>query len=172
MRLALFCLLTCLGCIGNNDVESKSLLETSATSYVAVDDPDPKFDYAVTVSLRHRNTSDLIVRVSSCTATVLDPVYGVERVGSGRTAWNPEIPCAAFGAPYEDLAPGEERTYTLVLRAPWLRSFNGEPIGEIEGTFYLVLQTQICALVSASGACSPVNNFEYVRSNRFTITTP
>ena len=71
-----------------------------------------------------------------------------------------------------DLRPGEERTDTLQLRAPWLRSFNGQPIGAVEGEFFLVYETQICRSVSPTGLCSPVNLIQYVRSNRFTVTKP
>lgn len=106
----------------------------------------------------------------SCTATVLDPDYTVQRSGSGQAAWNPDFTCAVSGAPYDDMAPGAERTYTLALRAPWQRLFNGQPVGEVEGTFFIVVRTQICGAVSQFGVCTPVNRIEWVRSNDFTIS--
>ena len=171
MRFVAALILACLACSGSDDSELTSSLESDATSYVAVNDPDPRFDHALTLTLTHRNTSQLIVRVPRCTATVLDPVYIVERVGSGDAAWNPDITCATSGAPYEDMAPGAERTYTLMLKAPWQRLFNGQPVGDFEGTFFVLVRTQICATVNQFGQCTPTNAIEFVRSNDFTITT-
>lgn len=172
MRFVAVVMVACAACGGSDDPDLTSTLESSAASYAAVNDPDPRFDYAVTVSLTHRNTSQLIVRVPSCTATVLDPDYTVQRSGSGEAAWNPDITCAVSGAPYEDMAPGEERTYTLSLRAPWQRLFNGQPVGETAGRFFVLVRTQICASVNQFGICTPNNYIEWVRSNEFTITTP
>jgi hypothetical protein len=172
MRHVTALILACLACSGSDDPDLNSSVESNAASYVAVDDPDPRFDYGFTITLTHRNTGQLIVRVPSCTTTVLDPVYSVERVGTGQAAWDPDITCATSGAPYEDLAPGEERTYTLTMRSPWQRLFNGTPVGEFEGTFFFLVRTQICASVNQFGICTPVNKIEYVRSNQFTITTP
>lgn len=172
MRSVAALILACFACSDSDDPELTSELESNATSYVAVDDPDPRYDYGLTVTLTHRNTSQFIVRVPSCTTTLQDPVYIVERVGSAEAAWNPNITCAVSGAPYEDIAPGEERTYTLTLRAPWQRLFNGAPVGEFEGSFYIQVRTQICASVNQFGICTPSNRIEFVRSNQFTITTP
>ena len=172
MRSVAALILACFACSESDDPELTSDLESNATSYVAVDDPDPRFDYGLTLTLTHRNTSQVIVRVPKCTATLLEPVYIVERTGSGEAAWNPDRTCATSGAPYEDLAPGEEATYTLTFRAPWQRLFNGTPVGEFEGTFFVLVRTQICASVNQFGLCTPVNNIEFVRSNQFTITTP
>ena len=172
MRFVAVAMLAFIACSGSDDPDLNSVLESSASSYSAVDDPDPRFDYAVTVTLTHRNSSQLVVRVPSCTATVLDPDYTVQRSGSGQAAWNPDIICAVSGAPYDDLAPGEERTYALSLRAPWQRLFNGQPVGETEGRFFVLVRTQICASVNQFGICTPNNKIEWVRSNDFTITTP
>ena len=171
MRFVAALILACLACSGSDDSELTSSLESDATSYVAVDDPDPRYDYGFTITLTHRNTSQFIVRVPSCTETVLDPVYIVERVGPGDAAWDPGLNCATSGAPYEDLAPGEERAYTLGFRAPRRRLFNGQPVGEVEGTFFVLVRTQICAAVNQFGQCTPTNAIEFVRSNDFTITT-
>ena len=170
MRLLVSVLLAALACSDQDPLELQSELETNARSYVAVDDPDPRFDYAITVIVTHRNTSELIVRVPQCTATSPDAKYIVEKVGSGEAAWNPVITCATFGAPYQDLRPGQESTDTLLLRSPWQRLFNGQPVGATEGTFYLVYETQLCAAVTANGVCSPTNRLEFVRSNTFEIT--
>jgi len=170
MRLVAALILACLACSGSDDPDLNSSVESNASSYVAVDDPDPRFDYGVTITLTHRNTGQLIVRVPSCTTTLLDPIYTVERAGTGQAAWNPDITCATSGAPFDDLAPGEEKTYTLKLRAPWQRLFNGTPVGEFEGSFFFLIRTQICASLNQYGICTPVNKIEYVRSNQFTIT--
>ena len=172
MRLRWSILLAVAACSDPGAPELQSVLETSATSYAAVDDPDPRFDYVVSVILTLHNRSDLIVRVPRCSATISQLNYSVEKIGSGTAAWDPDYTCAQFGAPYQDLSPGQERTDTLQLRAPWQRSFNGQPIGAFEGEFFVVYETQICALVAASGACTPVNKIENVPSNKFTITTP
>jgi hypothetical protein len=169
MRLLLSVLLAALACSDLDLPQLTSALETNASSYVAADDPDPRFDYAITVIVTHRNTSELVVRVPQCTATNPDAKYIVEKVGSGDAAWNPNLTCATF-APYHDLRPGEEHTDTLQLRSPWQRLFNGQPVGDIEGTFYLVYETQLCATVTANGFCSPSNRLEFVRSNTFEIT--
>ena len=172
MRFVAAVVLACLACSGSDDADLNSSLESNATSYVAVDDPDPRFDYALTVTLTLRNTGQLIVRIPSCTTSNLDPDYSVERAGTGQAAWNPDRTCAVAGIPYEDLAPGEEKTYTLTLKAPWQRLFNGTPVGEIEGNFFLLVRTQICAAINQIGICTPVNKIEYVRSNQFTIRKP
>ena len=170
MRVPLSVLLAALACSDLDPPQLTSELETNASSYVAVDDPDPRFDYAITVIVTHRNTSELVVRVPQCTATITDAKYIVEKVGSGDAAWNPNLACTAFGTPYHDLRPGQEHTDTLHLRSPWQRLFNGQPVGAIEGTFYLVYETQLCASVSANGFCSPSNRLEFVRSNTFEVS--
>jgi hypothetical protein len=170
MRLRLSVLLVALACSDQDPLQLQSELVTNANSYVAVDDPDPKFDYFITVIVTHRNTSELIVRVPQCTATSTDAKYFVEKEGSGESAWNPNITCAAFGTPYKDLRPGQEYTDTLQLRSPWQRLFNGQPVGDVEGTFFLVYETQLCAAVTSNGVCSPTNRIEFVRSNTFEIS--
>jgi hypothetical protein len=170
MRVLVSVVLVALACSDLDPPQLQSELETNARSYVAVDDPDPRFDYAITVIVTHRNASELVVRVPQCTATITDAKFIVEKVGTGTAAWNPTITCAAFGTPYQDLRPGEERTDTLQLRSPWQRLFNGQPVGDTEGTFYLVYETEICATVSQYGTCSPSNRFEFVRSNTFEIS--
>ena len=172
MRYVALAMLVCSGCSGVDDPEFNSVLESNTASYVASDDPDPRYDYALTITLTYRNTSLLIVRVPRCTATIAEANYSVVKVGSGVAAWNPNLTCATFGTPYTDLRPGESHTDTLVLHAPWQRLFNGQPVGDFEGRFYIIYETQICALVSTTGACTPVNRIETVRSNEFTITTP
>jgi hypothetical protein len=67
---------------------------------------------------------------------------------------------------------GKSALFRWRLRAPWQRLFNGQPVGDVEGRFFVVLQTQICTSISSSGVCTPVNKIEFVRSNEFTITTP
>jgi hypothetical protein len=172
MRIRWSVFLLAAACSDPGAPELQSVLETNATSYVAVDDPDPRFDHAVQVILTLRNRSDLIVRLLRCSATISQWNYSVEGVGEGGAAWNPNYTCLAFGAPYVDLAPGQERTDTLMLRAPWQRSFNSQPIGKVEGEFFVVYETQICALVSGTGNCTPVNRIEFVPSNKFRITIP
>jgi hypothetical protein len=39
--------MACLACSGLDDPEFHSVLESNATSYVAVDDPDPRDDHAL-----------------------------------------------------------------------------------------------------------------------------
>lgn len=170
MRISALATLLTLACGATDPDPQKSVLETSKTAYTATDDPDPGFDYLVPVIVNLRNTSDLIVRVSGCTATNEDPPYSVEKSGTGVAAWNPTFSCASSGTASHDLAPGQEWTDTLLLRAPWNRTFTGAPIGDFDGTFSVVLETQICASVTATGFCNPRDAFEYVRSNEFTIT--
>lgn len=174
MRLQLSVLPLAIACSDLNNAEKHSVLETRATSYVAADSPESRFDYAITLILEHRNTSDLIVRTPSCRASVAfaHARYVVEKVGSGDAAWSPDFYCETLGVPFKVLRPGESRTDTLFLRAPWQRSFNGQPIGDFEGSFYVVYTTQACVLVTTWGACVPENQIEFVRSNEFTITTP
>ena len=169
VRVAPFLLLAALAC-DDDEPASKSVLETTATSYVAADDPDSRFDYSATIIVKLRNTSDLIVRLSACSASIDNPPYFVEKAGTGLAAWDPVVTCATFGTPSTDLSPGAEWTDTLLLRAPWNRTITGGPIGDIEGTFYLVLETEVCGLITPNGTCSPGNRREYVRSNHFTIT--
>ena len=170
MRLILPVVLLLLACSSPSEPATKSILETTATAYVATDDPDPRFDLTVTVIVKHRNTSDLIVRVADCTTSLAHAPYIVATVDSHAAAWDPHFVCATFGTPYHDLAPGAERTDTLTLRAPWQRSFNGEPIGAMEGEFYIAYETQVCGVITRFGACSPSGNFEFARSNGFTIS--
>ena len=170
MRLVLsFALLTVIGCEDGED-PPKSVLETNATSYVATPLTGAGIhSHEVKLIATLRNTSNLIVRLYRCTASSTYPVYWVNPNGDGQAAWDPNITCA-FAAPYHDLPPGAEHTDTLTLRAPWFRTVLGEPIGAIEGSFFLVFETNICGLVSARGLCSPANVFERVRSNTFSIT--
>lgn len=170
MRLAVLATLATLACNATDVDPLKSVLETSQTSYVAVDDPSPTFDHSVTVIVTLRNTSDLIVRLSGCTVASDEPPYSVEKRGSGVAAWSPVLSCAPFGTPSRDLAPGQQLTDTLVLRAPWQRTVTGQPIGDFDGTFNLILETQICASVTTNGLCNPIARWEYVPSNQFTIT--
>jgi hypothetical protein len=170
MRVPLSVLLAVLACSDLDPPRGISVLDTNASSYVAEDDPDPRFDYMLTVIVTHRNPTELIVRVPQCTATITHAKYSVQKAGSGEAAWNPNITCATFGTPYQDLRPGQEHTDTLLLRSPWQRLFNGQPIGDTEGTFYLMYETQICATVSANGLCSPSNRIEFVRSNTFVVS--
>lgn len=171
MRIALVVVLATLSC-SSTDVEPyKSVIETSQTAYVAVNDPDPRFDYSATIVVTLRNTSDWIVRVAGCVASSDDPPYSVLKQGTGQSAWNPGLTCALNGVPNRDLAPGQQLTDTLVLRAPWQRSVTGVPIGDFNGSFTIEIETQICANISRFGLCNPVGRYEYVPSNPFTITT-
>ena len=164
-------LLSAIGC-GDDDATLKSVLETNATAYVATPLTGAGIhSHEVQVIATLRNTSNIIVRIYRCTATSTYPIYWVNPNGDGQAAWDPNITCG-FGAavPYHDLGPGDERTDTLQLRAPWFRTVLGEPIGAIEGSFFLVFETNICAQVSSRGLCSPSNRIERVRSNTFTIS--
>ena len=173
MRVALsVVLLAAIGCGGDDDAVLKSVLETNATSYIATSLTGAGIhSHEVQLTATLRNTSNVIVRVYQCTATATFPVYWVSPNGDGEAAWDPNITCTfGAGVPYEDLGPGDEHTVSLQLRAPWSRTVLGEPIGAIEGSFFLVFETYICALVSSRGVCSPSNRIERVRSNTFSIT--
>ena len=172
MRLAPLVLLLPLACSsGNEPLQGMGLLETNATSYVATPMSAGAFDYGVSVIVRLRNDGQELIRVSRCLPTTNYPPYFVEKSSNGQVAWNPNLTCSVQGTTLADLRPGEERTDTLNLRAPWLRSFNGQPIGDVEGEFYLIYETQICRAVSTNGQCTPINLLEYPRSNKFRITT-
>ena len=173
MRLALsLVLLAAIGCEDNGGDPPKSVLETNATSYVATPLTGAGIhSHEVQLMATLRNTSNLIVRVYQCTATTTYPVYWVTPKGDGQAAWDPNITCTfGAGVPYQDLGPGDELAIALQLRAPWFRTVLGEPIGAIEGSFHLVVETYICGLVSRNGLCSPANRIERVRSNTFSIT--
>ena len=173
MRLVPLVLFLPLACSSDNEpLQGMGVLETSAASYVATPMGAGAFDYGVSVILKLKNSGQELVRVSQCLPTTNHPPYWVEKSSSGQAAWNPNFTCAVQGATLQDLRPGEERTDTLQLRAPWLRSFNGQPIGDVEGEFYLVYETRICRAVSTNGQCTPINQLEYARSNKFRITTP
>jgi hypothetical protein len=169
MRVVPFVLMAAVACDGGEEIRTRSVLETSQTSYVATAIPDPVFDYEVTVVAKLRNTSDDVVRVSQCTATTNHPPYWVEKTSTGLAAWDPDISCAVFGTPYQDLRPGQERVDTIRMHAPWYRTVTGQPVGDVEGTFFLVYETRICGLVNANGSCYPQDAREYVRSNHFTV---
>jgi len=172
MRLVPLVLLLALGCGSDNaPLRGQGLLETNATSYLATPMGSGAFDYGVSVVLKLKNSGQELVRVSQCLPTANYPPYWVETSSNGQAAWNPNFTCAVQGATLQDLRPGEERTDTLQLRAPWQRSFNGQPIGDVEGEFYLVYETRICRAVSTNGVCTPINKLEYARSNKFTIRT-
>jgi len=173
MRLALsLVLLAAIGCEDNGGDPPKSVLETNATSYVATPLTGAGIhSHEVQLMATLRNTSNLIVRVYQCTPTTTYPVYGVSPSGDGQAAWDPNITCTfGAGVPYQDLGPGDEHTFSLQLRAPWFRTVLGEPIGAIEGSFFLLFETYICGLVSRNGLCSPADRIERVRSNTFSIT--
>ena len=173
MRLVPLVLLLPLACsLDNEPLQGMGVLETSATSYVATPMGAGAFDYGVPMILKLKNSGKELVRISQCLPTTNHPPYWVEKSSNGQSAWNPDITCAVQGATLEDLRPGEERTDTIQLRAPWQRSFNGQPIGDVEGEFFVVYETRICRAVSTNGVCTPVNQLEYARSNKFRITTP
>ena len=163
----------CLACAANpTEPETKLILETTQASYVAVDDPDPRYDFSIPVIVKFRNETGSVVRLNFCTATSTEPTYVVEAMTSGGAAWNPNTTCA-LQVPHVDLARGGERTDTLLLRAPWQRAFNGQPIGVLEGEFRIAFEVQMCGSVTQFGQClvSPPQ-YDWARSNRFTISTP
>jgi hypothetical protein len=174
MRLAALSLaiVGAFSCGNPSEPDSVLILETDQSSYVATDDPDPRFDHSARVIVKFRNESSVgIVRIYRCTATTTFPPYTVEPDGGGQAAWNPDIACAT-NAPYRDVAANGELTDTLLLRSPWQRLFNGQPVGVAEGNFRLFYEVQICGrVINQNGFCM-VNRFEYVRSNRFTIHVP
>ena len=172
MRLVSLIILSALACSSNTDpLPGHGVLETNATSYVAVPLPTGAFDYEVSVVLRLRNTSQELIRVSRCLPTTSYPPYFVESQSGGEVAWSPNTTCNLEGPKIQDMRPGEERSDTLRLVAPWRRSFNGQAIGAVQGEFNVVYETRICRSVAANGNCQPINQLEYVTSNRFRITT-
>ena len=174
MRLVPLVLLLSLACGAEEPLPStQTVLETDATSYVATSMTSGAYDYGIALVVKLRNSGQEFVRISQCLPTTSHPPYWVEKASNGATvAWSPNIECALEGPRIQDLHPGEERTDTLQLRAPWLRNFNGTPVGDVEGEFYLVYETRICRSVRANGTCNPINQIEYARSNKFRITTP
>ena len=172
MRLVSLILLAALACSSNTDpLPGHGVLETNAASYVATPLGAGAFDYGISVVLTLRNTSEELIRVSRCLPTTNYPPYFVEAPSGGQVAWSPNITCDVQGPTLRDLRPGEERADTLNLRAPWQRSFNGQPIGAVQGEFQVVFETRICRAVTANGNCQPINQLEYVTSNKFRITT-
>jgi hypothetical protein len=170
MRLIPFAVIATLACQTMEEIPTRAVLETTATSYVATEIPAGLYDYGATVVLKVRNSSnDEVVRISQCTATVTHPPYWVEKPGTGIAAWDPSIECAITGTPFKDLLPGAERLDTLQLRAPWRRTVVGQPIGDIEGKFYIVYETRVCGQLRGS-TCYPLDAREYARSNAFTVT--
>jgi hypothetical protein len=169
MRYAVLLWIAVVSCSNPESPPTRSTLETDATSYVASPSSAQGFDYTVSVDLTLRNTSDMVVRVYRCTTTTTYPVYAVEFEGSGGAAWSPNVTCAPFQAPHVDLRPGETHSETIELRAPWQRLFNGQPLGAIEGSFSIILETEICAEIRSNGLCLPQSNLEYVKSNTFTV---
>jgi hypothetical protein len=172
MRLAPLILLSALGCGSNTDpLPGHGVLETNATSYVASPLPTGAFDFDVPVVVTLRNTSEELIRVSRCLATANHPPYFLEATSGGQVAWSPTYSCDLQRPKLQDLLPGDVRTDTLRLVAPWQRSFNGQPIGAVQGEFRLVIETQICRAIAANGNCQPLNQLEYQTSNKFRITT-
>jgi hypothetical protein len=170
MRAFAFVLVATIACDKMEEIPTRAVLETTATSYVATEMPTGLFDYGVTVVVKVRNTSeDEVVRISQCTAGTTHPPYWVEKPGTGLAAWDPNIDCAITGTPYKDVLPGAELLDTLELRAPWRRTVIGQPIGDIEGEFYLVYETNVCAELRGT-TCYPGGVREYARSNHFTVT--
>jgi hypothetical protein len=165
-------LLACLACSSPGEPEATISLETDETSYVATDDPDPRFLHATTVIVKFRNKTSGVVRINRCTASTTHPPYLVEMRNSSVAAWNPDITCATIAPVLQDVAAGQERTDTLVLHAPWQRLFNGQPMGSITGTFRLAYEVQLCGAVSQLNLCTLGFRYDYARSNEFTITTP
>jgi hypothetical protein len=166
------CLVAFVSCTNATEPEPNLILELDRASYVAVDDPDPRFDYQVSVIVKFRNETTGVVRINRCTATSAFPPYLVESEGGGVPAWNPDIACASNAPLIADVPSGHERTDTLVLRAPWQRLFNGQPVGDVEGTFVLAYELQICGTVTRFGACFIANRYDFATSNQFTITIP
>ena len=175
MRVATFAccaLLIGLACVNPSEPEPKLILETDRASYVASADPDPRFDYLTTVIVTFRNETGGVVRINRCTATTSHPPYSVEPADRGEAAWNPDIACAPNAPMLQDVAAGQERTDTLVLRAPWQRLFNGQPVGSTSGDFHLTYEVQICGSVTQFGFCTINFRYELASSNRFTIAIP
>ena len=173
MRRVPLIFVVALSCSSSTDEGPATMgaLETNATSYVAAPITAGVFDYGVTVQVKLRNTGEEILRISRCLPTTAHPPYWVEKAPEGDAAWSPNLECAPQGPTIADLRPGEERTDTLQLRAPWLKTFNGQPVGAIEGQFYLVYETRVCRSISVTGVCSPVNAVQYARSNHFRVST-
>jgi hypothetical protein len=171
MRLIPFVAVAAIACSKLEEIPTRAVLETTQASYVATETPTGLFDYGVTVVVKVRNTSEEeVVRISQCTATITHPPYWVEKpTNTGIAAWDPALSCAISGTPSKDLLPGEERFDTLQLRAPWQRTVVGQPIGDIEGTFFLVYETRVCAELRGAN-CFPLDVREYARSNQFTVT--
>ena len=170
-RVSFVLVMTALGCgSASPPAPASAVIETDATSYVATPLTTPGVhSHHVQVIAKIRNIGNDIVRVSRCTSTTTYPPYGVNPAGDGEAAWNPNLTCN-IGAPYQDLPPGAERTDTLQLLAPWSRTLTGEPVGVIDGRFYILYDTRICGRVSANGLCQPDDVYEVVRSNEFTIS--
>lgn len=176
MRLALSALCTVLAslaCAANpTEPVATLILETSQASYVAVDDPDPRYDFSIPIIVKFRNESGGVARLNFCTATSNQPTYVVEARTSGGAAWNPNATCAVQ-TPYVDVAEGAERTDTLLLRSPWQRQFNGQPIGHFEGEFRIGIEVQLCgSVINQLGTCFIANRYDWARSSWFTISTP
>jgi hypothetical protein len=159
-------------CGSPGEPEVPLVLETDQTAYVAELDPDPRFDYSIRVAVKYRNETGGVVRIYRCTAATDHPPYLVQPADADVAAWSPDIACVAVGAPYQDLAVGQEYADTLLLRAPWKRQFNGQPLGALAGAFRLVIEMQICGEVNRLGNCIIGNQFDLARSNRFTISIP
>jgi hypothetical protein len=171
MRYAVLSLMAVAACGDPESPATRSTLQTNATTYVASPAGIQGFDYAVTIEVTLHNTSAWVVRLPRCTATTTWPDYAVEFQGSGGSAWTPNVTCSVSRVPYVDVMPGATHSETIVLTAPWQRLFNGQPVGAIEGSFSLVLGTQLCPQLSPTGLCLPSPpEQEYVRSNTFTVT--
>ena len=174
MRLALsaLCIVpVSLACANPTEPEENLILETAQASFSAADDPDPRYDFSVPIIVKFRNETGGVVRLNFCNVGSTHPTYVVEAANSGVAAWNPVLNCS-LQAPYVDLVKGGERTDTLVLRSPWQRAFNGQPIGVSEGEFRIAYEVQICGSVRANGSCFIGNKFDFARSNKFTISAP
>lgn len=150
------------------DFEPARSLFTDATSYLA--EPVPRSptppQYAFSVIARYPNRRPVPIYIDRCTPDARVPLFAVPLAdGSGRSGYNTPPMCVGHDRPFV-LAPGAERVDTLLIVGPLgFDRFSGEPIGEVEGAFYLLYVVRLCP--SQDGQC-PLLSAE-PRSAPFTV---
>ena len=139
--------MTVLACRDNPLAPLPSTLSTDAVRYVAVpgNPIGATREYSFTIVARFTNSGRYTVFLSRCFSDTPYPIFGIDVVGSDTaSAYSPGWACV--GGNYFRVAPGESRSDTLPIRAPWgIDGRTGIPFGVFEGRFVLAYEMYGCA---------------------------
>ena len=113
------------------------VLSLDATSYVATPVAPGSQDVSFRIIASYTNTGRRVAAVTRCDPGSNLPMYAVLTI-KGESAYNAVWACT--GAPAIPLNPGTTRVDTFSIIGPIVTDgITNEPIGALEGTFYLVI---------------------------------